>query len=79
MKIEEIEERVIGVLRDMTDEVTISAESAIMEDLGLGSIEVYDMLVELEVEFGISIPERLLSDIYTVRDMAEAIADILNA
>lgn len=72
-------ERIKVILADMTgtDAEEIQDEDAIIDDLGLASIEIYDLLVELEVEFSIKIPERVLKRVSTVEDMADVISELI--
>jgi acyl carrier protein len=43
------------------------------EDLGLDSMDVLELLMELEEEHGIDIPEELTEDVETVGDLARVV------
>ena len=73
---DDIFERICSVLADYTDDA-VTPGSSFMGDLGLESVEIFDMLVELEVEFGVKIPEKIIHNVETVGDMAEAIKMLL--
>lgn len=49
----------------------ILPEASIMEDLGLESIEIYELLVDLEAMIQIRIPEKILMRIDTVQDLTD--------
>lgn len=58
-------------LEKMEIEGEISPNASIMEDLGLESIEVYELLVNLEAALQIHIPEKILMRIDTVQDLTD--------
>ena len=66
-------ERIIAILRDAVgdDRIPITPESDLAEDLGLSSLEVVNLIVAFEDEFGIEIPERIIPDMHTVKDIAD--------
>lgn len=51
----------------------ITADSNIIEDLGADSLDVIEMLMTLEDEFGISIPDDKINQIKTVGQIVELI------
>ncbi|MBQ9963514.1 MAG: acyl carrier protein [Clostridia bacterium] len=55
------------------EEDTITAETNIMEDLGADSLDVVDMLMSLEDEFDVEIPDE---EIEKMRTVAEVVAYI---
>ena len=55
---------------------SLSEQSELVSDLGLSSIDVMEMIVEIEDFFDISIPLNILPDISTVGDLAKAIENI---
>ncbi len=57
---------------DVTPE-TITPETNIMEDLGADSLDVVDMLMSLEDEFDVEIPDE---EIEKMRTVAEVVAYI---
>lgn len=53
--------------------IQIDDNLEIVGQLGLDSIKVLDLIMEIEDEFDISIPMNVLTDVRTVRQLAEAI------
>lgn len=51
----------------------IKEESRLAEDLGLTSFAVMSMMGDFEEEFGITVDENELTDIYTVKDIMDYI------
>lgn len=64
-------ERVTAILRENTDhkETPISMDSSLVEDLGLSSLEVINLVLAFEDEFEIEIPERIIPTMHTVGDI----------
>ena len=58
----------LGISKDI-----ISVESNIIEDLGADSLDVIEMLMTLEEEFGITIPDEKINQIKTVGQICELI------
>ncbi len=55
------------------DETTITPESKFVEDLGADSLDVLEIVMNIESEFGIMIPTDATENIKTVGDAFEAI------
>ncbi|MBI1731826.1 MAG: acyl carrier protein [Gammaproteobacteria bacterium] len=53
-----------------------SDDTDLVSQLGLDSVKVLDLIMEVEDEFDISIPMNVLTEVHTVRDLAEAIAQL---
>ena len=53
---------------------TIEDDANILDDLGADSLEVVEMLMTLESEFGILVPDEDVMELKTVRSVAEYIA-----
>lgn len=51
----------------------IRDDASFIEDLGADSLDIVDMIMKLEEEFGISIPDEDLDKIRTVKDAIEYI------
>ena len=64
-------ERVKTVLQDFIGdgEIAISPETSLVDDLGLSSLDVVNLVVDFENEFGIEIPERVIPTMRTVQDI----------
>ena len=52
---------------------TIKPESNILEDLGADSLDVIEMLMTLEEEYGITIPDEQISQVKTIKQIVELI------
>lgn len=59
----------------MVDEENITMESTIREDLGADSLAVVDLVMALEDEFNVEIPDEDLENIKTVKDIVDYLTD----
>ena len=68
-------EKVKSILSEQLDiaESDITAESQIAEDLGADSLDVVDLLMSLEDEFEVEIPDEEIENIKTVGDLVNFI------
>ena len=57
------------------DADSISETSSFKEDLGVDSMDLFELVMELEEEFGIEIPSEDLENLATVADVAKYIED----
>lgn len=48
-------------------------ETSVLGDLGVDSLDVVELLMEVEDEFGVSIPDEKMSDCKTVSDLADLV------
>ncbi len=64
-------ERVVSVLSDFVDSSAITMDSALVEDLGLSSLDVVSIVAAFEDEFEIEVPDRVIPTLRTVRDITE--------
>ena len=55
------------------DAATINEDTNIVEDLGADSLEIVDMLMALEENFGITVSDEEALTLKTVKDVAEFI------
>ena len=69
--IEKVKEMLAKQLR--LDPDTIEDDANILDDLGADSLEVVEMLMTLESEFGIVVPDEDMLELKTVRAVAEYI------
>lgn len=75
---QQILERLYAHLRSMAPEGTTLEEGTdLVSELGLDSVNVMDLLLEVEEDFDISVPLNVLADIRTPRDLARAIARLM--
>lgn len=70
-KVKELVAEQLGISKD-----TIKAESNIIEDLGADSLDVIEMLMTLEDEYGITIPDDKISQIKTIGQIVDLIEEI---
>lgn len=64
-------DRVVAVLEEFVDGSQITMDSALVEDLGLSSLDVINIVAAFEDEFGIEVPDRVIPTLRTVRDITE--------
>lgn len=57
------------------DEDIITLESDIADDLGANSLDLVDLVMSIEDEFGIEIPEDLIETVHTVGDVVNYIEE----
>jgi len=63
-------EKTVEILKKLRGEdIEVTMETALVEDLSLDSIEVIGLITEFEEEFGIEIPERVIPSLRTVGDV----------
>ena len=55
----------------------ITADAKIVEDLGADSLDVVELLSQLEDEFGITIPDDDVEKLHTVADVAAALEKLV--
>ena len=53
------------------DESEITPESKIMDELGADSLDILQLLMTIEDELGIAVPDEALADFTTVNDIVE--------
>ncbi len=71
MEFEKIKEVIADVLDYSTDEIT--EETTFIDDLGADSLDVVQIVMQLEDIFGIEIPDEAIENIVTVGDAVEQI------
>lgn len=74
--IEKVKELLAAQLK--LDAASIDDDASILDDLGADSLEVVDMLMTIESEFGITVPDEDVTLLRTVRDVARYIEDNSN-
>ncbi len=63
-------ERVVGILKEHCESgCEITMDSALLDDLGLSSLDILNLVAEFEDEFDIDIPDRVIPSIHTVEDI----------
>ena len=71
MEFEKIQEIVAQVLNIQPDEITMS--STFIDDLGADSLDIFQIIMAIEEEFGIQSPNEAAEHIVSVGDAAEQI------
>jgi len=67
-------ERIIEIMQDVCEiEDEITLESRFVEDFGISSLEMFNLITEIEEEFDVSIPTRKLQGIRSVADLMNEI------
>lgn len=74
----DILQRVIDLFATMADtEDEITADSELIDDLGISSMDVLFLISCLEEEFMIKVPEAMLRKMFTIGDVAEIITGLI--
>ena len=55
--------------------ILLRSETKITSELNIDSVEVMDLVMEIEQRFDIDIPISMLSDVETIGDLAEIVAN----
>lgn len=70
--------KLYDMVRPFTEEdIKLNEETDLIEDLGLDSMKIMDLLSMIEDSLDISIPLNVLPDIHTIRDFALKIQPLL--
>ena len=78
MKYEDILQRVIEVFATMAEtEEEITADSELIDDLEISSMDVLFLIFSLEAEFKTKVPEKEVRKMVTVGDVADTIERLL--
>lgn len=74
---EELFDKVKSVIVDQlgVDEDEVLEEAAFVDDLGADSLDIVELVMALEEEFGVSIPDEQAEKIKTVGDAVDFIAE----
>lgn len=68
-------EKIIELIRNVCEvEDEITPESLFVEDFGISSLEMFDLISEIEEEFDVSINTRKLQGIRSVADLMNEIS-----
>ncbi len=75
MKVASVEERVIDIVAEQLNESKekITRETSFVNDLGADSLDTVELVMELEEEFDINIPDEAADKIRTVGEAIEHI------
>lgn len=76
--LDSVEGDIIRLLGEKVEgDLTLTADTNIVSDTGLDSVSVMDFVFELEDEFGITVPLDRISDVKTVKQLAETIHGLI--
>ena len=65
-------ERTVEILKDYIDSAEeVTMDSALVDDLGLSSLDVINLVATFEDEFDIEVPDRVIPTLRTVGDIVE--------
>ncbi len=66
-----MEEKVIKLISEATkiEESKLSLETSFVDDLNLDSLDIVELMMKMEDEFGIEIPEEDAEGLKTVKDI----------
>ena len=72
-------EKVVAILSEQfdVDESSISHDTSIADDLNADSLDVVDLIMSIEDEFDIEIPDEAIESIKTVNDLVKFIEEKL--
>lgn len=76
MEFEKLQKIISEVLNIGTDEITM--ETTFVDDLGADSLDVFQIIMGIEEEFDIEIPNEEAENIVTVADAVDQIKNALN-
>lgn len=73
-------EEVIKIISQFTemDTANITGQTELVNDMGLNSLDVMNIVVAFEDKFDIEIPDRIIKDFKTVGDIADYLDNIAN-
>lgn len=77
MKKEEILDQVIEVVEKTLRVSDIDEDTFMQDDLHIESLDFYSLLANIEKQFRIRMPERILANVETVGDIADEVETIL--
>ena len=73
----EVLEKVIAILSGISEVDEITEDSELLDDLDIDSMNLLLQLSSMEEEFNIHISENDMRKMYTVRDVAEVILNLI--
>lgn len=68
-----VRDDLLEMLKEYTDGriETVNPDDVLTSDLGLNSFELFDMICLIEEKYNITIPDRLLPTLVTVKDVVD--------
>mgnify|MGYP003686665313 CR=1 FL=1 len=76
----EIQEKVISIVSEAANvEVgNIKSETSFIDDLNLDSLDMVEMMMKMEEEFGVEIPEEKTEELKTIKDVTAYLKENAN-
>lgn len=71
MEFEKLQQVIADVLD--IDKTQITPETTFVQDLGADSLDIMEIIMRLEDEFGVHVPDETIQSIVTVKDAEEVI------
>ncbi len=77
MSLDEVFERIKKIIVDQLgiDESEVTMEASFIDDLGADSLEIVDLIMAFESEFGVTIPDEDAENLSTVKAAVEYLKD----
>ncbi len=81
MDVAEIRTQIKEIIANVTniDPEDIGDTASFVEDLGLDSLSLLEIGVDVDYEFKLGVPEERLQDLRTVQDSVDLVVECLNA
>jgi len=76
MEFEKVKKVIVEVLNVEEDEITL--DTTFVDDLGADSLDIFQIIMGLEEEFDVEIPNDEVETILTVGDVVEKIKSVMN-
>ena len=72
-------EKIISMVAEqfMVDESEVNANTAFIDDLGADSLDVVEMMMALEEEYGVTIDDSKVAEMKTVGDVAACVEGMI--
>lgn len=66
-------DKVIEILAEFTEMDTsdMNESTELVNDMGLNSLDIINVIVAFEDEFGIEIPDRIIKDLHSIGDIVD--------
>lgn len=78
MKQAEIEKQLIELIEPLLDEpAPIAPDTDLVQEVGLPSLKVMELIVQVEDTYDISYPLNQLQDVRTVKDLANSVHQLM--
>lgn len=75
---ESVLKRLYAILGAYITEPGLNPDSELVAEYGMSSLQIMEMVADIEDDFDISVPLNLLPNIVTVRDLAQAVTALLD-